>query len=80
MAYQKCSILVLKSNRFVMRLLVGHVPDNCCEGQFGHRECCVTVLPRKLGQIRFRIARFEPTFSFATTVATLAMRPREQTT
>ena len=53
MPFQKRSIFVLKRNRFVMRLLVGYVLDNRLKGRFGHRERCITVLPRKLRQIPF---------------------------
>ena len=53
MPFQKRPIFVLEGNRFVMRLLLEDVLGNRLKGRFGNRECCVTVLPRKLRQIPF---------------------------
>ena len=51
--FQKRPIFVLEGNGFVMRFLIGHVLGNRLKRRFSHRECRITVLPRKLRQIPF---------------------------
>jgi hypothetical protein len=38
MPFQKCPIFVLEGNRFVMRLLLGHLLGNRLKGRFSETE------------------------------------------
>ncbi len=53
MPFQKRPIFVLERSRFVMCFLSGYVLGNRLQCRFGHRECRVTILPRKVRQMPF---------------------------